>query len=56
MGRQPPLVKQMSEEWMDRYRHLSHAMAAAGMGRKGKGRRDTAHLPSEEETDEERIC
>ena len=56
LGRQPPLVKQMSEEWMDRYRHLSQAMSAAGMGRKRRGRRGTTHISSEEELDEDRIC
>jgi len=33
-GRRPPLVQQMTEEWLDRYRHLSQAMLAAGMGRR----------------------
>ena len=46
----------MSEEWMDRYRHLSQAMSAAGMGRKRRGRRGTTHISSEEELDEDRIC
>ncbi|XP_067928651.1 ubiquitin thioesterase zranb1-B-like [Watersipora subatra] len=55
LGRQPPLVKQMTEEWMDRYRHLSQAMAAAGMGRRGKSRRGTPHLCSED-LDDEQIC
>jgi len=54
LGRQPPLVKQMTEEWMDRYRHLSHAMAAAGMGRRRKDRCEAAHLP--DNVADERIC
>lgn len=37
---------------MDRYRHLSQAMSAAGMGRKRKGRRGT-RISSEEEMDDE---
>lgn len=50
LGRQPPLVKQMTEEWMERYRHLSHAMTAAGMGRQRRARRTTAtHILSDEE-------
>lgn len=52
LGRQPPLVKQMTEEWMDRYRHLSQAMTAAGMGRKRKGRGATTHISSEEEIED----
>lgn len=58
LGRQPPLVKQMSEEWMDRYRHLSQAMSAAGMGRQRRGHRTSAHITTDNdsELENERIC